>query len=101
MELGRPKFGIEKSFSHYQFSAVTDLYSTNFDFTESNNRKIGKSLKLYMEKGSLGIVPKVEWQLNRNLRLFFQLSLALDVAPQDHNINVRPSLTYGYRLILT
>ena len=59
MELGRPKFGVEKAFSHYQFSAVTDLYSTNFDFTENNNRRLGRSLKLYMEKGSLGIVPKV------------------------------------------
>ena len=98
--LGRPKFAIEKSFQHYQFSAVTDLGSTSFEFSESNQRSVSKSLKLYIESGTLGIMPKVEWQMGENLRFFVQLSTGLNFKVQSNNINIHQSLTYGYKLML-
>lgn len=46
--LTRPKFSVEKSFSQFQFSAITDLASTSFEFSESNQKNLSKSLKLYI-----------------------------------------------------
>lgn len=96
----RPKFSVEKSFSQFQFSAVTDLASTSFDFSETNEKKTNKSLKLYIESGNMGVMPRVEWQINPNLRFYLQLSTGLNFNPQDGSINVQQSLTYGYKLVL-
>lgn len=100
-KFGLPKYGVQKSFNNYQISTVTDLNSINFDYSESSSKKIGKSLKLFMDRGSIGLIPKVEFQVNPNLRLFIQLSTAFDFNHKENDISIRPSLTYGYKLIVS
>jgi hypothetical protein len=58
-EFGPPKVGIEKSFNSFQFSSVTDFRSLSFDFAEGNHKKVSRSLKLYMEGGSIGLMPRI------------------------------------------
>jgi len=69
--------GIEKSFNQYQLSMTTDFQSLNIDIGESSQRKVGRSLKMYMESGSIGVVPRVEIEVNSNLRIFLQLNISL------------------------
>ena len=57
--LSRPKFAIEKSYANSQFSILTDGNSTNFEFSDYSGKNIGKSIKLFIEPGNLGIVPKI------------------------------------------
>ena len=78
LEFGIPKFGLDKSFNQFQFSAATDLNSISFDFGESSSKKVSRSIKLFMEKGSVGIVPKIEWEMGKNLRFFVQMSIGMD-----------------------
>ena len=61
---------------------------------------MGKSLRLYVEPGSLGVVPKIEWVLNNNLRMFVQPTIGLGLSGQEGNLNLQTSLAYGYKLLL-
>lgn len=99
--LTNPKVGLEKSFSQYQLSTATDFQSLNIELGESSQKKIGRSLKLYMEAGSIGLVPRVEVEVNPALRIFLQMNLSLEFNQQESSINLRPSINYGYKLVLS
>jgi hypothetical protein len=45
-------------------------------------QKLSNSLKIYMEKGSLAVIPRLEYQLTDHLRLFVQLSTTVNYAAQ-------------------
>lgn len=100
MELARPKLSVEKAFNQFQFAAITDFGSTNFEFTESNSKPFSKSLKLYIEQGSLGVMPKLEWQMGPDLRFFVQLSTGINFNIQDSSLSMQQSMIYGYKLML-
>lgn len=59
--LGRPKFAVEKAYGQSQFSAITDLGSSSFEFSDSTPGKTSRSLRLFLEPGNLGFIPKIEW----------------------------------------
>lgn len=74
-KFGAPRFSVEKSLQDYQVSAAFDLSGgVNIEYSDSTSKRIGKSLKLYMENGSLGLIPKVEVQMTEFLRFFAQIS---------------------------
>lgn len=100
-KLGNPKIAVDKSFKDLQFSAITDISSTNFEFSESNHKKWSRSMKVYIEGANLGVMPKVEWQMAERLRMFVQLTMGINFSTQEQNISIHPSLTYGYKLLLT
>lgn len=100
-KFGAPRFSVEKSLQDYQVSAAFDLSGgVNIEYSDSTSKRIGKSLKLYMENGSLGLIPKVEIQMTDFLRFFAQISAGIESHGKE-GINIRPSLTYGYKLKIT
>ena len=92
-----PKIGFDRSFKDYTFSAITDFSHINIDLVDSNQfkkkGKLSKSIKLMMEKGAMLIIPKVEYDLTRNLKLIAQIMISV----QDSNV-INLSLMYGYKL---
>jgi len=54
-----------------------------------------------LEPGSIGLIPKIEWQVANNLRFFVQITSALSFGGKDNsNINISQALAYGYKLQL-
>jgi hypothetical protein len=53
-----------------------------------------------MENGSLMVIPKIEIQMTDSFKFFVQISAGIEVAQGGEGVNVRPSLTYGYRLVI-
>jgi hypothetical protein len=100
-KLTAPKISIEKSLQDYQVSAALDFSGgINIEYSESTQKRIGKSLKLYMESNSIGIIPKIEVQMSEFLKFFAQLSAGIESQGKE-GLNIRPAFTYGYRLIIT
>lgn len=96
-----PKLSLEKSLSDYQISTTLDFAGgISLDYSESSQKRIGKSLKLYMENGSMGLIPRIEMQVSDVFRLFGQISVGVEAQGKE-GVNLRPSLTYGYRLAIS
>ena len=100
-QLNRPRVGIEKPFDNFQVVASTDLDSMSLEFSESSQKSTGKSLKLFLQNNTLGVVPKVEWQLDHNLRFYVQLNLNMELNAREKQISLNNSLVYGYKLTLS
>jgi hypothetical protein len=99
--LNAPKISVEKSLQDYQISTTIEGNgSISLDYSDSNQKRVGKSIKLFMEKGSMGIIPRLELQVSESFRLFGQISAAIE-SQGSEGINLRPSLTYGYRLVVS
>lgn len=63
-KLSTPKVSVEKSFQDYQISGGIDFNGDiSIDYSDSSQKKFGKSLKIFMEKGSLGLIPRMEVQM--------------------------------------
>ena len=74
-----PRIGIEKAFQDYQISASAAMNGfISIDYTESTSKKIGKSMKFMVERGSIGLIPKVELQVTDTFRIFVQISANIE-----------------------
>ena len=74
-----PKLSVEKSLQDYQISGTIDATGgISIDYSDSSQKRVGKSLKLFMEQGSIGMIPRVEVQISDTFRLFAQISAAVE-----------------------
>jgi hypothetical protein len=103
-EFGAPSIGFDKNFRDFSFSGVTDFTHVNFEIndlgTESQYRhrkkRLHKSVKLMMEKGAVMVVPKIDYDLTKDLKIIVQIMGSL----QDENV-LNFAINYGYRLKIT
>lgn len=58
--------------------------------------KLSKSIKIMLEKNGVMVVPKLEYDLNSDLKIIFQLMGSLQ---EGNTLNF--GLNYGYRLKLS
>ena len=99
--IGLPRFSVEKTYGNYQFTASTDIASSSFEFSEYNEKKFNKNLRVMLEQGSIGLIPKVEWQVAHNLRFFVQLTSSFSFGGKEgSSINISQAIAYGYKLQL-
>jgi hypothetical protein len=48
------------------------------DYTESMSKRVGKSMKFMVERGSIGVIPKVEVQVTDTIRMFVQFAANIE-----------------------
>ncbi len=73
-----PKIGVDKVFNDFSISAVTDFQHINIDISDLNNQrggksKLSKSVKIMLENNAVMIVPKIEYDLTKDLKIIFQV----------------------------
>lgn len=50
----------------------------SMDYTESMSKRVGKSMKFMVERGSIGVIPKVEVQVTDTIRMFVQFAANIE-----------------------
>ena len=94
------KIGVDKVFRSFSFSGITDFNHINIDLSDNNTqnekpKKLNKSIKIMLEKNALVVMPKLQYDLTKDLKVIVQVMASLQ---EENTLNF--GFNYGYKLKL-